>query len=282
MTAQRRAESVQDVPNVVSYNNTGLASANSYYICGLGGTESLATADPPVGTYVDEIYISRQSANNLSLFDVERVEVLRGSQGTLFGRNTAGGVVSIVLAPPGDELDGFVEVGVGSRSKQAIRASIDLPFGDRFAAKVTGYWNGDDGYVNNVVTNERLNDEEAKGGRIALRADFTDTLQWNVAALYTETFSANVLSFTCNPGNLSDCSGRFASTGLLRNSRGANRLAPLNLANGKGNLPLSAETRFSLVSSNLKFEIGSVTLKSITGYLRTEQDFFDGRAAPIH
>ncbi|MCU0892155.1 MAG: Plug domain-containing protein, partial [Sandarakinorhabdus sp.] len=92
----------QFVPNLVGLNNTGLGTANAYYLRGLGNTESIATFDPPVGTYVDDIYISRQNANNFNLFDVERVEVLRGPQGTLFGRNTTGGAISVVMREPGE------------------------------------------------------------------------------------------------------------------------------------------------------------------------------------
>lgn len=311
VTAQRRAESVQSVPiaitaftadeleqrnvtdtldvlqyvpNVIAHNNTGLASANAYYIRGLGGTESLATADPAVGTYVDEIYISRQSANNLSLFDVERVEVLRGPQGTLFGRNTTGGAVSVVLAPPSDELGGFAEVGVGSWNERAVRASVDLPVTDRFLTKVSGYWNEDDGYAKNITTGEDVNNEKARGARIAARALFGESARWDVAALHTKTFSANIVNFECNPASPSNCDDRYVSTGLRRHNGGQNQLAPLNVANGKGNLPLGAETRFTLLSSNFEFDLGGVTLTSITGYVRTEQDFlidfFDGRPGP--
>ncbi|MEP2180513.1 MAG: Plug domain-containing protein, partial [Marinomonas sp.] len=136
VTAQRREESVQDVPiaisafnseeleargigsalevaqfvpNLVGLNNTGLGTANSYYLRGIGNTESIATFDPPIGTYVDDIYLSRQNANNLSFFDVDRVEVLRGPQGTLFGRNTTGGAVNVHLSEPGDEVAGYAE-----------------------------------------------------------------------------------------------------------------------------------------------------------------------------
>jgi iron complex outermembrane receptor protein len=311
VTAQRRAESVQDVPiaisaftaaeleqrnvanaldivqyipNLVGHNNTGLGSANSYYIRGLGNTESLATADPPVGTYVDEIYISRQSVNNISLFDVERLEVLRGPQGTLFGRNTTGGAINVVLGRPTAERGGFAEAAIGSWNERSIRAGLNLPLSDRVLAKVSAYWNDNDGYVKNITTGEILNDEQNRGGRLALRTLVSDSVTWDVAVLYTKNFSANLVNFDCNPARPADCGGRFASTGLLRDNAGANQLAPLVLANGKGNLPLGAETRFTLASSNLEFRIGDVTLNAISGYVKTEQDylvdFFDGRAAP--
>jgi iron complex outermembrane receptor protein len=314
VTAQRREESIQDVPiaitaftaqelearnvtsaldvaqyvpNLIAHNNTGLGSANSYYIRGLGGTESLATADPPVGTYVDEIYVARQSANNLALFDVSRVEILRGPQGTLFGRNTTGGAINIVMSRPAEELGGFIEAGFGSWDRRSLRGSVDLPVSDRLQTKISGYWYEDDGYVKNLTTGERLNGDEGKGGRLALTAKLTDTIRWDVAAIYTENFSANVINFDCNPANPLDCEGRFATTGLRVSNGGANQLAAASIpiANGKGNLPLGAETRFTLASSNLQFEVGPVALNAITGYVKTEQDFlldfFDGRGAPV-
>ena len=154
VTAQRRAQSIQDVPiavsafsqsdldrlninealdltftipNFIGHNNTGLGSANVYYIRGLGNTESIATFDPPVGTYIDDIFIQRQNANNFTLFEVERVEVLRGPQGTLFGRNTTGGAVRILLQPPADEWGGYAEAAYGRFNRLEFRGGFDAP-----------------------------------------------------------------------------------------------------------------------------------------------------------
>ena len=68
-----------------------------YYLGAQGNDESIATFDPPVGTYVDDVYITRQNINNVTLFDVERIGGLRGPQGTLYGRNTTGGALSVIM-----------------------------------------------------------------------------------------------------------------------------------------------------------------------------------------
>jgi iron complex outermembrane receptor protein len=89
----RTLDLIAFVPNMSGHNNTGLGTANTYSIRALNNSESIATFDPPVGTYVDDVFMARQNANNFQFFDVEQIEVLRGPQGTLFGRNTTGGAI---------------------------------------------------------------------------------------------------------------------------------------------------------------------------------------------
>ena len=311
VTAQRREESVQDVPiaitafsaaelerrnissaldlvqyvpNFVGHNNTGLATANAYFIRGVGDTESLASKDPPVGTYVDDLFFSRQSANNFSFFDVERVEVLRGPQGTLFGRNTTGGAINVVVRKPQARLGGFAEVGYGSFDLVTARASIDLPISSHFLSKISGYYSDDNGYVKNITTGETLNDERGYGGRLALRA-MSGNFSWDGAVTLMHAAGANLINFVCNPANATDCSGRFASTGLRKNNNGLTQYPTLAVANNKGAAPLGNVTDTTIAASNLQVDFGeAATLNLISGYIRTTQsynlDFFDGRAAP--
>lgn len=306
VTAQRREESVQDVPiaisafdaaeletrgvsnalevtqfvpNLVGLNNTGLGTANSYYLRGIGNTESIATFDPPIGTYVDDIYMSRQNANNLSFFDVDRVEVLRGPQGTLFGRNTTGGAVSVFLKEPGDEISGFAEVGYGSYERYMARASIDLPLADSFAVKVSGYFQEDDGYAQNTVTGERTNENDGWGVRLGVRGELSDNARWTGSYIRTYSKSANLLNFDCDPNNPTNCSGRFSATGLLENQSFGFLTGP------KDNFGLGNEVDLNFVSSNLEFGIGdNLNLNIITGFVDIQQDFAldfaDGRGLP--
>ena len=301
VTAQRREESVQNVPiaisafspaelerrnitetldliqyipNLFGSNNTGLGTANAYYIRALGNTESIATFDPPVGTYVDDIYISRQNANNFSFFDVERVEVLRGPQGTLFGRNTTGGAVNVVLAKPSSEWTGYAEASYGRYNEITARASVDIPLDEALMFKISGYFSDVDGYVNNLNTGEKWNGGRAYGVRGAARAILSENIEWNVAITHSESDVANILNFQCDNTSLAvNCNGRFNNTGLLLDNNGADQVPGLTLANGKDTLDGGNDVRSTMVTSNLQFDFDSVTINVITGYLKLDQNF---------
>ena len=312
VTAQRREQSVQDVPiaisafnaeelrirgavtaldvaqfvpNLVGLNNTGLGTANSYYLRGIGNTESIATFDPPIGTYVDDIYISRQNANNLSLFDVSRIEVLRGPQGTLFGRNTTGGAINVFLSEPGDGFGGYAEAGYGSYNQFLARASLDIPLADNFAVKVSGYFQEDDGWAINNVTGERTNENNGWGVRLGMRGELSDTVRWTGSYIHTYADSANILNFDCDPANPTNCDGRFVATGL---TEGGNFISPIFgplMSGKKANFGLGNEARMDFISSNLQVELSpDWTVNIITGFVDIAQnfalDFADGRGLP--
>ncbi len=307
VTAQRRSESSQDVPiaitaftaetiaargissaldvtqfvpNLVGLNNTGLGTANAYYLRGVGNSESIATFDPPIGTYIDDIYISRQNANNFSFFDVERVEVLRGPQGTLFGRNTTGGAIAVIMKQPGDTTGGFAEIGYGSYGRKLARASVDLPVSPSWAVKVSGYWQDDNGYAKNTVTGERTNQSDGWGLRLGVRGEISDNVKWTGSYTHTFADAANLLNFDCNPAAPANCDGRFVTTGLRKVNDFVGRFTGAKDDYGLGNT-----ARMDLFSSNLEFGLGeNATLNLITGYVDMRQkfalDFADGRSLP--
>jgi iron complex outermembrane receptor protein len=313
VTAQRRNESVQDVPiaisafsseqleaqgvnntlqlgqyipNLFALNNTGLGSANGYYLRGLGNTESIATFDPPVGTYVDDIYLSRQNANNLSLLDVERIEVLRGPQGTLFGRNTTGGAINVIMRDPGAEVGGFVEAGYGRYDRKLLRGSIDLPIGDVLGIKVSAFSQNDDGYTKNVTTGQRINDDDGWGARLGLRLNLGGDSTWRASVASLHSNAENVLNFLCNPANTADCKGRFVTTGLVEaKTTTAGPFRALGVSGRKGDFGLGNRTANTIATSNFEFGLSDdIKVNVITGVVRLRQefalDFFDGRGGP--
>jgi iron complex outermembrane recepter protein len=173
------------VPSMISQHNAGLATANSYFLRGLGNTQSAATFDAPVGTYVDDIYVARQNANNYAFFDTERVEVLRGPQGTLFGRNTTGGAVNLIMRKPSEEFGGKFELTGGSFKRITAKGSVDIPITPKILTKISAFYVTDDGYIKNITTGEHLNGEKSYGVRGDVRLKPTDNFTIDLSGEYT-------------------------------------------------------------------------------------------------
>ena len=292
VTAQRRAESVQEVPiavsaysdeqlralqvtegldmtrlvpNLMGSNNTGLGSANVYSLRALNNTESIATFDPPVGSYIDDVFISRQNANNYALFDVDRIEVLRGPQGTLFGRNTTGGAVNVILKKPAEEFGGYVELGFGRFSQVRFRGSVDLPVQDNLLVKLSAYAIDDDGFVENRTTGEDgVNYERSLGLRAAVRW-LGEVVTWDAAVSYVDQEHANLL-------NLHDPEEdeRYTLTGL-RSDQPPPWPHPIHGA--KADRPLGNWVNSLSLYSNIEAETPFGTLSIVTGQRFLDHDF---------
>ncbi|PHY00354.1 MAG: TonB-dependent receptor [Rhodospirillaceae bacterium] len=262
---------VNFVPNMTGSNNTSLGTANTYSLRSLNNTESIPTFDPPVGTYVDDVYISRQNANNFSFFDVERVEILRGPQGTLFGRNTTGGAINVIMRKPQEDFGGFGEVGYGRYNRIEIRGSVDAPINDKVLTKFSAYYNKDDGYTKNLTTNERINDESSKGYRAALRLMMTDDLIWDSSLEYLDTSLTNIANqYDPTTGD------RITRSGMRKGKTGT---AFLSLLTGeKATWGLHNTAKMLSAISNLQASAGeSFNVNFITGFRALGQEFLTDR-----
>ena len=115
------------VPNLNIVQGRGSSNATNIYIRGIGQPDALQTFDPAVGVYVDDVYFSRIRGNQLDLLDVERIEVLRGPQGTLYGKNTIGGAIKFVTRRPGQEFRANASVAIGSYDQLEFKAAVSGP-----------------------------------------------------------------------------------------------------------------------------------------------------------
>lgn len=180
VTAQKRAENVQDVPIAVSVFTadalqeraisqvsqlanvtpnvsldagtpfSGSSSVLAAYIRGIGANDFAMNLDPGVGVYLDGIYLARNVGANLDLPDVGRIEILKGPQGTLFGRNTIGGAISVVTRDPGKDFGFQGDVATGRFHRLDIRGTADLPITDDLSALVTFSTKQRDGYQKRI------------------------------------------------------------------------------------------------------------------------------------
>ncbi len=133
--------------------------------------------ESPVAVYVDEVYVSAIAGATFQLFDIERVEILRGPQGTLFGRNASGGLAHFISVKPGDEYGGYVDVSLGANSQIKSEMAVNVPISDRVAARVSLAQNQFDGYVDNRVQGrDDPNDGDSIAGRLQLAIELTDTV----------------------------------------------------------------------------------------------------------
>ena len=260
----RTLDLLQYIPNLVGHNNTALGTANAYTLRGLGNTESIATFDVPVGTYVDDVFMSRQGANNFSFFDVERVEVLRGPQGTLFGRNTTGGAINVVMKKPSEEVTGYIEAGYGRYDRYHLRSSIDVPIiSGKILSKFSSFYTKADGYVYNQTTGERLNGDRSAGVRGAIRGLLSDSVTWDLSSDYIVAQGTNAVHFY-RPSD-----ERRINFTRLRSDRPLGAIASSKLAdNAFGNTAKS----YSFIS-NMEIEAGQATINVITGFRHLYQEY---------
>ena len=228
VTARKREESLQETPiSIAAFSGEGLeergindlsevgeitpnlifdftgpiaagSSAAAIYIRGIGQLDWALPTDPGVGIYVDGIYIARSIGGVLDLLDLERVEVLRGPQGTLFGRNTIGGALSLTTRKPDlEERWGDVQVQLGSYNQTNLSAKVNLPLGSTAALGLSLSSKTRDGYVENLdPAAPDLGDENSLAWRAAFRYAPNDRFKLDVtydATQERETPAPNVL-----------------------------------------------------------------------------------------
>ncbi len=174
------------VPNLnVTEFSAGHTSSVNAFIRGIGVQDHLITTDPGVGVYVDGVYLGRQVGQNWSLANIERVEVLRGPQGTLYGRNSIGGAINIITRQPGDEDGGRVSLSAGSRGRLNADFYTNMSFSDQFAMSLTGAFQSRDGLGEFLMLEnprKEVGELQDISARVALKWSPTDRLSFLLTA----------------------------------------------------------------------------------------------------
>jgi iron complex outermembrane receptor protein len=208
VTARRREESLKDVPGSVTaisadeiarFASTEIGDLQSSvpnivlhegdaqntvaYIRGVGQLDSLAFADPGVGIYLDDVYLGRAQGSFLDVFDVERIEVLRGPQGTLYGRNTIGGAIKFVSRAPSETPEFSASATVGSFDQTDVSVGISGPIaGDKVLGKAAVAYLSRDGYADNTVTGQDDGDRDTLAWRGSILTHLSDSFRVQISA----------------------------------------------------------------------------------------------------
>ncbi len=175
-------------PNLTLQNNpsySGASNSASIYIRGIGQQDFVPTVEPGVGVYVDGVYVARSVGAILDLVDFDRIEVLRGPQGTLFGRNTIGGAISVSSKVPGKDFAYEGSATYGTDNLAVLKATVNLPVSDAVALRGSIGYFGQDGYVRRTGDGQMLGNQNRFAGRLAARIKPSAT--WTVDLAFDGT-----------------------------------------------------------------------------------------------
>lgn len=174
------AQSVPNLTFVPSPPISGNSSASAVFLRGIGQLDFTINVDPGVGIYVDGVYLARSVGSNLDLLDLERIEVLRGPQGTLFGRNTTGGAVRLISKAPEKEASADIALTLGSDQRSDIKAVVNHPINEQLYTKISLLSRNRDGYVTD-------------GNGADLGDDNSNSLRWQWLWQPNENFDARFI-----------------------------------------------------------------------------------------
>ena len=324
VTARRIEESMQDVPISISaftgetlerrqivsadqlsqispnlqfspYPTTsGNNSAAQVFIRGIGQSDPSATVDPGVGIYVDDVYMGQSAGGVIDFLDIERVEVLRGPQGTLFGRNTIGGAVLLTTKDPGDVFGGTFRFGVGDYDLREASLAVDVPVSETFKTRFTFGTRIRDGYVIRLTDGTDLGNDDGYSltGKavwtptdkftLKIKLDYTEEDEngvpqvfaaYNESAVFGRVASAQAFcpGFTDRTGDGIPDFFSLPAVPLIDDSRCMNDFQGAGPKHSKGTFPLESTLENWGVAVTAQYAVRDyLTLKSIIAYRSLE------------
>ncbi len=296
VTAQKREENLQDVPvsvtalsakslenqRIVQFSDLTRAapsltisegtSANnsSIFLRGIGTTAFSTSVEPSVSVVIDDIAVVQQAQAFANLSDIERVEVLRGPQGTLFGKNASAGVVNVVTKGPSDRFTGGFQLTATDDTEVRAEAMLSGPLGDSAGFRINGYYTYREGIFRNLTTGRRVNGEDGFGFRGKLNFEPTDRLTVKLAADYSERNATTGVR-----------SLRFVGAGARSFGSPALPLAPslVGITPGSNNFKVRlsddfvSKTKQFSGSGKIILDLGGASLTSITSYQDWKYDY---------
>lgn len=249
------------VPNITVGETIGIMKVN---IRGLGNSTVTRAEDSEVVLHVDGAVVSRMETQSMTFFDLDRIEVLRGPQGTLYGRNSTGGTINLVTAKPTEEFEGYVNLNVGNYDFLKAETALSGPLTDHILARVALQSTQRGGYAKNINTGNEIQDDERWAGRLHLQFNISDDVQFLLSGEYATQ---------------DDASGHFTFLGPLFDNvtpPGAGGFSDPSTRDGSFSFDPQMEKETWSVTGTLDWSLNdNYTVRNILNY--RELDFFVGQ-----
>lgn len=261
------------VPNLLIERVTALPGGAAIAIRGVSYQEIDKSLDPGIGVLLDGVYLGTNSGQILENFDLARMEILRGPQGTLFGKNTIGGAINITRTAPTKEFGGKVQGTLGEDGRQDIRGLLNLPLTEKGGVKLWASKLESDGYIKNTTYNDDAGGQDYENAGVTLAWQFTDAL--DLAFTYERIEDESEVGAWANFNKYFDeLEGPdFACAFFLPDQTGCRQFDPgSDEDHNSTNAPNDADVSNDFYNLTLNYELGDWLLTSITGYINRNEN----------
>ncbi len=313
VTANRRSESIQDIGSAITaFSEDSLAARSIYdltevanytpgvnianyqtetsiFMRGIGTPAIIAGNDNSVATYVDDVYLSRAAAIGPAFFDVERVELLRGPQGTLYGRNATGGAVKIVTNGPTEEFESELRASYGNYNATRVSAAVSGPLSDSIRGRAAVLYDARDGYstvIGPVAAGspwDDVDDRDALTVRLQLEMDLSDTALLRLSADHFEQDDQSAVFYYASAGYADEIPDWYgtregAVTAPYFAFKSAGRATDVASRRVYSDVDYGVDTSLWGVSARLEMTVGDLDLMAVAAHRETEpslQNEFD-------
>ncbi len=311
VTAQKRSQSLQDVavavsaftgdtletrgigksnelatqvPNLAIATNGGPDGAPVFYIRGVGLTDFSSANSGPVGVYQDEVYLKSLWAQNFALFDLAQIEVLRGPQGTLFGRNTTAGAMLFVSQRPSEEFEGRIRLDTGSFGMHKADLALGGQLVDGVSGRLALQYSAVDGFIDNEVTGNSTPETEKWSYRGILQFDLTDAL--TITTKYQGGKNTGTSSATKGRGLFDPATGAVCSLQQINSYLCANALGTVNTNSDKtvaaNDFEPDLDINYNALMLRADWDLSdSITLTSISSFDKIEAQLGEDADATV-
>lgn len=291
VTARQRAENLQDVPiSLTAISGAQLANegitnvqelpslapgiqitalnprVTTFAIRGLGNNAASDGLSGSVGTYIDGVYLDRSGMANFYMLDLSQVEILRGPQGTLFGKNTTAGAVTFRTQAPGFEYQSGGTLRVGDYGLNEYQAFVTGPVTDSLALRITGYLARRDGYLRDVYSGQDLLNTNRDGLRGQILYKPSAEFSWRLIGEFGEENGRGGAPVLYSKGPASSANPAFLSYDAWARNLGINPIFHPDGYRNDENAPQQMTSRQYAFTSLIQDQVGSLTVDSITGW----------------